>query len=55
MGCILCCFAKKYNEVNTNLDTNTDLYTKTNLDTRTNLDTNKKFIKDQIIKIKIKI
>tara|TARA_B100000902_G_scaffold379473_2_gene413827 strand:- start:1929 stop:2219 length:291 start_codon:yes stop_codon:yes gene_type:complete len=25
MGCILCCFTKKYNQINTNLDTNSNI------------------------------
>tara|TARA_B100000927_G_scaffold280204_1_gene264515 strand:- start:73 stop:360 length:288 start_codon:yes stop_codon:yes gene_type:complete len=25
MGCILCCFTKKYNPINTNLDTNSNI------------------------------
>lgn len=34
MGCILCCFPKKYNEINTNINT------------ETNISTNKKFNKN---------
>ena len=39
MGCILCCFPKKYDEIDTNINTNTN----TNINTETNIRTNRKY------------